>query len=136
MGACYDVQLKMRFNDTKNAQEKAVAALQAYITEHDGKGILFGLDRFEKDGITPDSLEGLLKIFLCGSNYWHPELKYGRKWIHYYNGFDASYGWESVMMDMFETIAPYLAEKSEIKIWPDEDYDHMVIKNGKCKQVH
>lgn len=79
MGACYDVRVKMRFNDKKSAQEKAVAALQAYITEHDGKGILFSLDKFEKDGITPDFLEGLLRIFLCGSNYWHPEIKYGQE---------------------------------------------------------
>ena len=63
-------------------------------------------------------------------------LHIGRKWIRYENGFDASYGWESVMMEMFELIAPYLADGSELYIYPDNDYDHLLIKNGKCIQKH
>lgn len=56
--------------------------------------------------------------------------------MHYYNGFDASYGWESVMMEMFEILAPFLEDKSEMYIYPDEDYDHLTVKNGKYVQVH
>lgn len=36
----------------------------------------------------------------------------------------------------FKLIAPYLADKSELYIYPDDDYDHLVVKNGKCVQVH
>ena len=30
--------------------------------------------------------------------------------------FDASYGWEGVMIDMFKLIAPYIVDKSELFI--------------------
>ena len=40
------------------------------------------------------------------------------------------------MMKMFKLIVPYLVDKSELYIYPDDDYDHLVVKNGKCVQVH
>jgi hypothetical protein len=47
--------------------------------------------------------------------------------------FDASYGWEGVMMDAFEVIAPYMADDSVIKIYPDSGCDHGTVIKGKCK---
>ena len=135
MNACYDVNLKIQFKD-KESEDAAIHAMQNFIAEHDGSGINFSLSAYKKEGTTPDTLDGLLKIFLAGWNMCHPEIKHGRKWIRYENSFDASYSWESVMMKMFKLIAPYLADKSELYIYPDDDYDHLVVKNGKCVQVH
>lgn len=134
MGACYDARVKIAIK--KGKENNAVSTLRSYIEKHDGHGIIFNLDKFASEGTTPDTLEGLLKIFLCGTDYWNPVIKHGRKWLHYYNGFDASYGWESVMMEMFEVLAPFLENKSEMYIYPDEDYDHIVVKNGRCVQEH
>ena len=50
-----------------------------------------------------------------------------------YADFNAYYGWEGVMMDAFEEIAPYLTEQSEIKIYPDSGCDHGIVRNGKCE---
>lgn len=88
--------------------------MQNFIAEHDGSGINFSLSAYKKEGTTPDTLDGLLKIFLVGRNMCHPEIKHGR----------------------IKLIAPYLADKSELYIYPDDDYDHLVVKNGKCVQVH
>ena len=54
----------------------------------------------------------------------------------YSNAFNASYGWEVVMIEMFETITPFLEDGSELLIYPDSDYDKLIVKNGKCIQVH
>ncbi len=45
--------------------------------------------------------------------------------------FDASYGWESVMTDWFNYVAPVLQNGSEFKIWPDNGYYSGVVQNGK-----
>ena len=120
----------------QNKKFAFTSEMQNFIAEHDESGINFSLSAYKKEGTTPDTLDGLLKIFLAGWNMCHPEIKHVRKWIRYENGFNASYGWESVMMKMFKLIAPYLADKSELYIYPDDDYDHLVVKNGKCVQVH
>ena len=109
MDACYDVNLKIQFKD-KESEDAAIHAMQNFIAEHDGSGINFSLSAYKKEVTTPDTLDGLLKIFLAGRNMCHPEIKHGRKCICY--------------------------EKSELYIYPDDDYDHLVVKNGKCVQVH
>ena len=40
------------------------------------------------------------------------------------------------MIEWFNLLAPFLEDRSLILIYPDEDYDKLVIKNGKCVQVH
>ena len=80
MGACYDVNLKIQFKD-KESEDAAIHAMQNFIAEHDGSGINFSLSAYKKEGTTPDTLDGLLKIFLAGWNMCHPEIKHGRKWF-------------------------------------------------------
>lgn len=55
-------------------------------------------------------------------------------WTTYSNGFDATYGWESVMMEMFEELAPVLEDGSDLFINCDDGVDVLVIKYGKCIQ--
>ena len=51
-----------------------------------------------------------------------------KSWL--YSCFDASYGWETVMMDAFDKIAPFLEDGSEIKIYPDSGRDYGYVDNG------
>lgn len=51
-------------------------------------------------------------------------------------GFDASYSWECVMIEAFEKMEEHLEDKSELYIYPDSDYDWLVIRNGKMIQKH
>ena len=134
MGACYEVNLKIQFKD-KDSESKCMIVLQDFIRES-SKGVNYSLEKFAKEGVTPDSFTDILKIFLGGWIYNHPVIKRKKKWLYYRNGFDASYSWESVMMEMFDRISPYLVDGSELYIYPDNDYDHLIVKNGRYKMLH
>ena len=40
------------------------------------------------------------------------------------------------MLDIFDVISSFLEDGSELWIYLDDDYDHLVVKNGKCVTVH
>ena len=137
MGACYYVKLKLSFRDKEKDKNNAIKAMQNYIKIHDGKGVDFTLEKWTKQGVTQNTFEELLRIFFGGwDSEWDMNSKWGRKWFKSYNGFDGSYGWEGIMMDIFEVISPFLVDGSELFIYPDNDYDHLLIKKGKCVMVH
>ena len=58
-----------------------------------------------------------------------PNLENG-KVASYFADFDASYGWESVMYEWFEAVAPDLAEGSSIEVWPDSGSWGLVVNSS------
>lgn len=136
MGSCYDVNLKLSFRDKEKDINRATKAMQEYIKFHDGKDTDFNIEKWEKEGITQNSFQELLHIFLCGWACCNMDIKQEKKWLKCYNHFNASYGWERIMLDMFDIITPFLADNSEMHIYIDNDYDHLVVKNGKCVRLH
>ena len=130
MGACYYVKLKVNvINETG-----AINALNEYISK--STYVNFSLDKYAAQGITTDTFDDLMKIFLAGWKHQELVIEKRQMYTYYSNDFDASYGWESVMMDMFEVITPYISDGSEILIYPDNDYDRLVVRNGECIQTH
>lgn len=133
MGACYSVTLKGKFTDA----EGAVKALQRKVARADQEHTNYNLDHYRGDlGLDLGSLKGLLQLFFGG---WEASLRpaFDTDYeVVLTSGFDASYGWEGVMMDAFDDLAPYLEEGSSIKIYPDSDYDHAVVKGGKAVWIH
>lgn len=136
MGQYYDVKLKLKFRDKEKDELRTIKAMQKYIEKHDGKGVKFSLDEWKKEDNKLHSLEDMLRVFFDGWNCWDFEMTQGRKWLKVRNGFDASYGWESIMLDIFDVISPFLEDGSELWIYPDSDYDHLIVKEGKCVTVH
>ena len=127
MGQCYSVEIKARFRDEDGAKK----ALQAKLDRHEEDHVNYNLDHFTGElGLSTDNLHDLMGIFFGGWGGKLTPCPEPDEWE--YADFDASYGWESLMMDAFEEIAPYLADGSEIKIWPDSGYDHGTVRNGKC----
>jgi len=122
------VAIKARFTDEDGAKK----ALQAKLGRHEEEHVNYSLDHFTGElGLSTDNLHDLMGIFFGG---WKGRLETApadKTWE--FADFDASYGWESLMMDAFETIAPYLADDSVIKILPDSGCDHGTVRNGKCK---
>lgn len=55
MGACYDVKLKLSFQDKEKGQINVVKAMREYIKAHDGRGVDFSLVKWESLGVTPDT---------------------------------------------------------------------------------
>ena len=128
MGQTYDVNLRVRFKD----EQGAIKAMQNLLTVN-GKDTLE--DRSKRTGLDYNTIDGCLRHF-------YADWEHGYKWTPTTDpdvlsgDFNASYAWEELMMDAFAEIAPYLEDGSEIKIYPDSDYDYLVVKDGKAELIH
>ena len=130
MSACYSVTLKVKVLDEKGAIE----ALKNHIDND--KRTYYNLEKYKERGITTETFDDLMKIFLADYPRQEVDITKGKLYTCYSNDFNASYGWESVMMEMFETITPFIKDNSSLLIYPDSDYDELVVKDGKCVQIH
>lgn len=129
MGACYSVEIKVNILDTPGA----IKALNEHIVNDTSAD--YSLDEYTEQGISTETFDDLMKILLADLQQGISIYQEG-KFTIYESDFNASYGWERVMMEWFEVLAPFLANSSQMLIYPDSDYDKLVIKNGKCVQVH
>jgi len=125
MGQTYAVSLKVGFLN----KELAATALRSKLERAEKEHVNYDLDHYRDElGIGTDKIEDLLKIFFGG---WYGNLRpEGDDERCIGSFFDASYGWESVMMDAFDLIAPYLEDGSEIEIYPDHGVDLGYVENG------
>lgn len=126
MGQTYDVNLRVRFKDEKGVKN----ALFAKIGRAKEERVLYDMLGLRMKGFDFDNIWDLMSVFFCG---WGEKLRVAANKGWLYSCFDASYGWEFVMMDAFEKIAPYIEDGSEIKIYPDSGCDHGIVENGKVK---
>ena len=124
MGQCYDVNLKVRFKDERKVRQTLFEKVSRAEREH----VLYDMQGLRMRGFNFENTWDLMSVFFCG---WGDKLKEtaDKEWL--YSCFDASYGWEGVMMDAFTLIAPFLEEGSEIKIYPDSGCDHGLVEGGK-----
>lgn len=128
MGACYDVTMKLKFKDNK--ENEAYDALWNYMQDDHRSN--YNFDKFEKEGITTKTLNELIQICLAGWRSTPYDVHSEGNWSCYENSFDASYGWESVLFDMFHVLTPFLQDGSEINIYPDWESSCLMVKNNQC----
>lgn len=123
MGQTYDVNLRVRFKDEAGAKSALFAKIGRANEEH----VIYDMQGLRLKGFDFEKIWDLMSVFFCG---WGEKLKEtaNKGWL--YSCFDASYGWENVMMDAFDKIAPYLDDGSEIKIYPDSGCDYGYVENG------
>jgi hypothetical protein len=126
MGACYSIRLKVKLTD----EQGAIHALNEKISTGAKESIRFNIKEL---GADTGTFDGLMKVFLAGwpENQFQKNVEDG--FLIYTNDFNAMYSWEQVMAEMFETIAPYLADGSEFYSNPDNWWETAKIKNGKIK---
>ena len=126
MSACYSVTLKVRLLD----EQGAIKALQDKIARGPQECTCYCLDNFKAQGVGTDTFDDLVRIFLAG---WK-ETPYGKTqdgdFTVYTNDFNASYGWECVMLDLMEELEHFVADGSFIRIYPDSGCDLGKIENG------
>ena len=118
MGACYSVELKVNIKDEKGVIE----ALNNHMN-NDTSAVY-------KNTVT-ETFDDLMRVLLADHQrkvYIYKE----KKWCYYENDFDASYGWERVMVEWFNVMTPFLGNGSTLVIYIDNDGDEFVIKDGKC----
>ena len=128
MGQTYSVYLQLRIKDAEGLKK----ALSDKIARGEEERTNYSLDHYRDIGVDTETLDGLLQVFFGGWNAGLNEYSLG----DFTSDFDACYGWESVMMDAFDAMAPHLEDGSCLKIYPDEDYDLQVVEGGKAIQKH
>lgn len=130
MGACYSIEFLYKFKN----DEKAKKTLQDFVRNTKAN---FHLDTFKAEGIDVTSVKGLIQVVLAGYKRTpYKDVKEIDGFRLATNDFNASYGWETLLMDFFEALAPYLEDGSRIYIEPDDDWSEYVIENGIVKQTH
>lgn len=130
MGSTYSVRSKMKFKDI----DKAIEILQNKINRAEKENINYGLDTYRKaEELDLSDIDDLIAVFIGPGNMFDVD-NYDDGWVVYHNGFNASYGWESVMMEMFMELAPVLEDTSDLFIYCDDGVDLLVIRNGECIQ--
>lgn len=125
MGAVYDVNLQAKIK-----QGHKLALLNSLISTMSESQI----DYLNSKDLDMNKLEDVLAYYFAANSKIAVGIINDK--INISTGFDASYSWECVMIEAFEKIAEHLEDKSELYIYPDSDYDWLVIRNGKMIQKH
>lgn len=131
MGQCYSVYLKVRFNDEEGAKKELRKKISMGREEHICYDIEGLVGRYHFD---LDDTRDILSVFFSG---WGCRLRDDSTHDGVLSSdFNACYGWEHVMIETFSIIAPFMDDGSWMKIFPDSDYDHLVVKDGKAEWIH
>lgn len=124
MGQCYSTYLKVRFKD----KDGAVKAVQNRLGDT--------IDELKEiTGLDYNNIDDILR-------HYYANWENGYRWTPTVDpdvlsgDFNASYSWESTMIEVFSLIAPFLEEGSELKIYPDAGYDLLRVKDGKAEWIH
>ena len=102
----------------------AVRSLQEYIKKD--AGTYYDLESYAADGIGTENIDDLMKIFLSDRKRQRITTTDSGEWKNYSADFNASYGWESVLVKMFKILGVYLANGSQLDISIDTvSYTHL-----------
>lgn len=116
MGQCYSVNVKIDAIDETGLAE----AVREFMTEND-----WSEDRLPAPDATPE------EVFESFLNDLHDNGGDGE----YYTDFDAQYGYHDTMLNIYDRIAPYLADGCYLVIYPDEGYTKTIVENGVAVDV-
>ena len=120
MGAVYDVNMEIKYNSKK----KIIKATKDFMKNRK-------YARFEHYG-DHRTLVGYIKDIITDREF---DISYNDDGYEFYEShFDASYGWESVMVDWFKSIAAFLDDNSYIKIFTDSGRRYLYVKNGEAME--
>ena len=122
MSAVYTVYAKFDYDD----EEAVIARLNDYIDTHHGQGMVFSLDEYSEKGIPRDTMSGIMQYFLTDRGFQQDGPG------EFQSEFNASYGWESVLIDMFEYVADLLEDGSRLEIYPDNGSNLMHVEGGRA----
>lgn len=111
MSACYTIELNMKFNSPESMSD-AVRSLQEYIKKDAETD--YDLESYAADGIGTENIDDLMKIFLSDRKRQRITITDSGEWKNYSADFNASYGWESVLIKMFKILGVYLANGSQL----------------------
>ena len=94
MGASYSVDLTVSLTD----EQRAAEIVRKFIQDSNAE---FHLDDFNAIGIGTDTFDDLMRIVLASWESTPVKIEQIGDYKKYSNDFDASYGWESVVIAVF-----------------------------------
>ena len=123
MGQCYIIEMDVRYPEAN--KEKIISTLSKYILDKQANSLAeFHLDEYAAKGYTPDTWEGVMTLLFTDRG---AEISAH----HVSAGFDASYGWEYIMVDAFKSIAHLLDDSSRLIMHADNEEYTYTIQKGK-----
>lgn len=128
MGACYSISVKLKIKD--GMEQNVVDALNAKIERAEKENVDYNINKHNPDFKAPYNLEELCATFFVEHQKMYGYTRQGNT-IDIDSSFDASYGWEMVMIDAFEVMAPFLNDGSKMVIDTDDGVDRITLKDGK-----
>ena len=137
MGDCYSVELRVKLR--KSTKSNIQGLLRQWMRdverplagENDDRrvyGVRWSFSASRKAGVRPDSFAGICKILLAFHQGDARHVVDGEGFDLYRSGFDASYGWFTVMTEAFDRMAWALEEGSYLDIDRDGGHDTYEIK--------
>ena len=120
MGQTYSIEMVLKYEGKDRF--KVHNALKDFIFCKQAEGAGFAVKLVASSSFT-DALEAL---FTPSMDY----LSAGAGNALVRSCFDASYGWDDVMMEAMEAIAPFLADSSCLSIFPDHGYIKGIVEDG------
>lgn len=131
MGACYAVTCKLKFNIQD--EPKVLAKMKEQYQKDLGNGVDFCLDRYSFT--KPESVEDFMALYFVEHqdmyDFDRTVLKNGNVIYLAKSGFDASYGWEMLMEELFMNLGELLMRGSILDMYPDNDHITYRVKEGK-----
>ena len=131
MGQCYDVRLELIGVNQKKVIEK-LNHLVAVLSEN---MCTFSLDRFASEGVTTNTFEGILRIFVAGWKSCPFNIEGDPDKVIITNGFEASYGWDLVLDEMFRALKDCCDDGSTMYVSGDNYTKKYEITNGEVSMV-
>ena len=130
MGQCYSVKLKFKAKDEAGALNALLGKIDKDEHAPSPHGARYHLDEtIAEFRLDKGKLVDVLKVVLCERGYSRVSVS-DEGWTLLSNDFDCCYGWHGVMVEAFETIAPYLEDGSRLDIWPDDGKTTNIVRNG------
>lgn len=126
MGDCYSVELrvKLRKSTKANMQKLLRQWMRKKAEGTDGRPrVDWNLAEYRRRGIRPDSFNGICKILLAFHQGDARHVADGHGFDLFRSGFNASYGWNRVMVDAFFEMSWALEKGSYLEIDRDEGRD-------------
>lgn len=120
MGQTYSVYAKLKFKDNDPAPFcKAVRKIVK-----------------ERDVFSPYDKRDLRTPFGCFCVVTCKRYAYISDDGTFVSDFDASYGWEGVMQDVFNAVMPLLGNGSRVEIYPDHGWERWTVTKGEVKYTY
>lgn len=136
MGDCYSVELRVKVNPRKSTVSNLQKLLRQWMKDKakgmDGRpGVNWGLAEMRRAGLRPDSFAGICKILLASHQGDAKHIRDDEGFDVYRSGFNASYGWASVMANAFFKMSWALEKGSRLWFNSDSGTEQYEVEDGK-----